>query len=667
MAKVKAKAAPSVPQSKNFWTRDTVIPYLLGAFAFLLYVQTISFGYALDDIAVLHENNFVKAGFKGFGDILTTFYWHGHANFAQANSGIFRPLSLLLFATEWQIFGNRPGVFHFIHILLYAAVVIQLYKFLISLLGKNYEKVALVATLLWIVLPIHTEVVANLKSADELLSLLFSLLGMRYLLKWNDRKSALALGLSVLFFFLSLLAKEAAALVLPLALLALIQFREKKIKDVLFPGVLLFGMSLVWLGWHMLVIRTADSPPVPYDYRHNALLSSADKIDQLGTAIGLQARYWVKMIVGYPLSWNYSFNQIPVNGFGDVWPWLSLAGIGAGVYFAWKYFRSQPVLSYAIIFYFVTFLLTSNIFFKIGDIFAERFTFVPSVGFCLLVALLLLRNGEKNYQSISSTALGVVVVLCLGYSIRTIARTSDWKDDNTLFLADVDHAPESARVHDNAGNIYFKEAMNTADQIRKKQLIELAYQEFLQAYEIDPLDYQASQTLGQIMYHKNDFEASLMWSRRSVESRRALKKVEPNVIDDYLTFLNMGDAFIRLRQHDSATHYYVQAVHLNPASFIDMKIGNTLLTKRDTAGAIDAYTVAANRDSSSIIEAWDKIANLKGMTRDYKGSNEAFLKLAALSPLDPKPWKMLYTNYSLMGDSARMKEAATEYYKRGGK
>jgi protein O-mannosyl-transferase len=667
MAKVKAKAEPSLPKSKSFWTRDTVIPYLLGAFAFLLYIQTVSFGYALDDIAVLHGNNFVKNGVKGFDDILTTFYWHGNESFAGANSGLFRPLSLLLFATEWQIFGDRPGVFHFIHILLYAAVVIQLYKFLISLLGKNYEKVVLVATLLWIVLPIHTEVVANLKSADEILSLLFSLLGLRYLLKWSDTKSMISLLCAVGFFFLSLLAKEAAALVLPLALLALIQFRDKKIKDVVLPGALLFGMSLLWLGWHIWVIHSATSEPVAYDYRHNALLSSPDKMDQLGTAIGLQARYWVKMLIGYPLSWNYSFNQIPVNGFADVWPWLSLAGIIAGGYFAWKYFRSQPALSYAIIFYFVTFLLTSNIFFKIGDIFAERFTFVPSVGFCLLAAVLLLRNKEKNYRVLSSTVLSVVVVVCAGYSIRTWARTADWKDQNTLFLADVDHAPQSARVHDNAGNIYFNEAMNTADQIRKKQLLDLAYHEFVQAYEIDSLDYQASQTLGQIMYHKNDFEASLMWSRKSVESRRALKKVEPNVIDDYLTFLNIGDAFIRLRQHDSATHYYVQAVHLNPASFIDMKIGNTLLTKRDTAGAIDAYTMAASRDSFSIIEAWDKIANLKGMTRDYTGSNEAFLQLATLSPQDPKPWKMLYTNYMLMGDSVRMKEAATEYYKRGGK
>src|SRR5687768_5087499 len=109
MAKPKGRTEkPVAAAKKSFWSSDRNVALILGVFAFVLYAQTIGFGYALDDVAVLHGNNFVKDGFGGFKEILTTFYWHGNDAFAQSNSGLFRPLSLLLFATEWQFFGDKP-------------------------------------------------------------------------------------------------------------------------------------------------------------------------------------------------------------------------------------------------------------------------------------------------------------------------------------------------------------------------------------------------------------------------------------------------------------------------------------------------------------------------------------------------------------------------------
>lgn len=667
MARAKARHEKQITSiKKNFWANDRNIAWALAAFTFILYAQTIGFGYALDDVAVLHGNDFVKQGFGGFGKILSTFYWHGNQSFAMSNSGLFRPVSLLLFATEWQIFGDKPGVFHFIHVVLYALVSMQLYLFLSELFGKNAGRLALIASLLWIVLPIHTEVVANLKSADEILSLLFSLLGLRYLLKWNHNPMIATLLLAGGFFFLSFLSKEAAILILPIGLLMLMMFRGRSVKSLIVPGVILFAFALVWLGWHEWVISNAASDRITYDYRHNALLSNPSAIDQLGTAIGLQARYWLKMLTGYPLSYNYSFNEIPVNGFADIWPWISLAGIAAAGFFAWRNYKSQPAISFGIIFYFVTIILTSNIFYKIGDIFAERFTFVPSIGFCIVLAVLILRNAKSQF-AITSASMGFVVVICIAYSARTFARSSDWKEENTLFIADADHAPNSARVHDNVGVIKLNSALGIQNEMEKKQLLERAYQQFSLAFEIDNRDFQAAQALGQIMYHKGDFDASVYWSRKSISARRALQ-LEQNqeIIDDPTTLMNMGDAFIRLELRDSAIYYYNQASKIQPRADVFQKIGDNYLRGKDTLAAINSYLDAVEVDSA-YMQGWDKIANLKGMRGDYAGSNAAFRKLAALDSLNPNPWKMLYTNYSLMGDSVQMKAAAAEYYKRGGK
>lgn len=669
MANTKAKAEKAAPVlKKSFWSSDRNVGYVLAAFAFLLYSQTIGFSFALDDVAVFTGNEFVKDGFGGFGKILSTFYWHGNASFADANSGIFRPLSLLLFAMEWQIFGEKPAVFHFVHIVLYAVVAMQLFLFLRELFGKSSGQLALVATLLWIVLPIHTEVVANLKSADEILSLLFAILGFRWLLKWNDNQKIPTLLASGTFFLLALLSKEAAVLILPLALLALIMFRERSVKSVITPGLVLFGIAVVWLVWHEWVIRSSPAEMITYDYRNNALLSNPSFVDQLGTAIGLQARYWLKMLVGYPLSWNYSFNEIPVNGFADIWPWISLLGIGAAAYFAWKTFRSQPVISFAIVFYFVTIILTSNIFYRIGDIFAERFTFVPSIGFCILVAALVLRYRKSEVlPKMSSTAIGIVAILILVYAGRTFARTSDWKDETTLFLADVDHAPQSARVHGNVGIIYLNSALAQTDEAMKQQQLRMAYEELAIAQQIDSRDFQSSKLMGQILYLQKNYKASVQWSELSVAQRRnvCIESGQP-VTDDAETFLNLAAAFEKLEEYDSTLYYYGESVKAFPAATTYLRIGDTYLRTNDTTNALSTYAQAVQLDSA-LIDGWDKIGNIKGMRGDYAGSNIAFQKIAVLKPADPGPWKMLYTNYGMMGDSVGAQSAAREYYNRGGK
>ena len=172
--------------------------------------------------------------------------------------------------------------------------------------------------------------------------------------------------------------------------------------------------------------------------------------------------------------------------------------------------------------------------------------------------------------------------------------------------------------------------------------------------------------MGQITYHKGDFRASVQWSRISIEQRRSLSKdIGEPVVDDPTTFLNMGDAFIRLDQFDSAVYCYSEAAKLRPVADVQMKIGDAWLRGADTAAALLAYEKAVAIDSL-YVAGWDKIANIKGMRGDYPGSIEAFKVLSAINPADPNPWKMIYTNCKAMGDSVQMNLAAEEYYKRGG-
>lgn len=650
---------------KSTWlNRDRKIALILGAVAFLLYARTCSFGYALDDIAVLQQNKYVQDGFAGFGKILTTFYWNGFDVFATQNSGLFRPVSLLLFATEWQFFGNSPGIFHFVNVVLYALCSFQLFLLLVSLFGEQKKSLAFAAVILWTVLPVHTEVVANLKSADEILALLFSLSGFRWLLRWDESGKMKELLISAALFFLAMLSKEGAALMLPIAVMMLMMFRQRNVKELIKPTLILGGFAVIWMIWHQAVILSAEGQRVIYDYRHNALLSNDSWLTQRTTAIGMQTLYWWKSLIGYPLSYNYSFNQIPVDGISGVNFWIALAGIAASVFAAIRYFRVHPILVFGILFYWISFAMTSNIFFNIGDIFAERFLFVPSIGFAIVLAWIFNQFlNKQDVQKLMNPAANAAIALSVVYGGLTLNRSGDWKDQNTLFLADVDHAPNSARVHTNAGTIYLNEALSSKDEAQRKELWNLAYAEYKTAAEIDSTDFQAYQALGQICYHLGDYKASVAWSRRCISARFDL---DSTAAEDVTTLSNLGDAYRKLEMYDSAVAVYSRALRIAPSSDLSLKAGDSYLLKKDTSAAISVFENSVRIDSLHA-PSWDKLANLKGMTKDFAGSTNAFLHLSRINPSDVRPWQMIYTNASMTGDSLMMKRAAEEYAKRGGK
>ncbi|MCK6638691.1 MAG: tetratricopeptide repeat protein [Bacteroidia bacterium] len=637
---------------------------LLALIAFVLYARTFGFGYALDDIAVVQANKYVQDGFGGFGKILSTFYWNGFESFSTQNSGIFRPVSLLLFATEWQIFGNSPGVFHFVNVLLYALCSFQLFLLLNSLFGKEKRALAFGVVLLWTVLPVHTEVAANIKSADEILALLFSVLSMRYLLRWNDTGKFSYVFFSAGYMFLAMLSKEGAALILPIAFIMMMLFRNHNIKSLLRPAMIFAAVSIVWLVWHQAVIMSAEGTRVEYDYRHNALLSNDSWIIQKATALGMQTLYWIKALVGYPLSYNYSFNQIPIDGFSGINFWIALVGLIASVYAVVKYFRTQPVLVFGICFYWISFAMTSNIFFSIGDIFAERFLFVPSVGFVLIIAWFINRFlNKENADNYTNSANKVIYVMCLIYAGLAFNRAGDWKDQETLFLADVEHAPQSARVHTNAGTIYLNAAVASKDEVERKELWNQAYTEYKSAADIDSTDFQAYQALGQICYHLGDYKASVMWSRKCIAARF---KLSPEAAEDVITLSNLGDAYRKLEMYDSAVAVYSRALRIAPSSELSIKAGDMHLLRKDTAAALAVFENSVKQDSLHAA-SWDKLANLKGMRGDFAGSTDAFLHLSRLNPADLRPWQMIFTNAKMTGDSLMMKRATEEYIKRGGK
>lgn len=128
----KKKSAKKKPIKGPWWKTPKTVYALIAVVCFALYANTLGNEYALDDAIAITSNSFTKNGFSGIPDLFKydTFTGFFGTTKELVAGGRYRPLSLVTFAIEWQLFGENPGVSHFINILLYALTGMILWQLL---------------------------------------------------------------------------------------------------------------------------------------------------------------------------------------------------------------------------------------------------------------------------------------------------------------------------------------------------------------------------------------------------------------------------------------------------------------------------------------------------------------------------------------------------------
>ena len=265
------------------------IPYVIFAIlSLIIYSNTFNAQFALDDDIVICKNEYVLQGVKGMPDIFSkdlfdSFYKQMNTT-AQLAGGRYRPLSVATFAIEQEFIGardnanfeenvwdtnhngikdasedvNKDGLFndkdfrskgfgmrHVNNVILYIISISLLFIFLSTIVFKNNKLLAFIISLLFLAHPIHTEVVANVKSRDEIMSFLFMMLSLILAHKYALKKDFKYLILLCVSFFCALLSKEYGATLLILIPLSLYLFSEEKFQ--LSKYIPLFvGMAIVF-------------------------------------------------------------------------------------------------------------------------------------------------------------------------------------------------------------------------------------------------------------------------------------------------------------------------------------------------------------------------------------------------------------------------------------
>ena len=365
----------------------------------LLYMGTSKHDFNLDDFSVIVENIYTKQGTKAIPEI----FKNGYRSGIFSTNDVYRPLTKVMFAWEYEKNDHKADLSHFINIVLYGLLCGFIFLLLNRFFPKQYY-LSVIATLLFAFHPIHTEVVANIKSRDELLSMFFLILALWFGKNFADKEKYFWLIPICFFYSLALFTKESAITFVALLPVSLYFFSKITLKQNVIATICLLVVSGIYLKIHFSVVGTMDVSKI--NIQDNSLMATKNFLIQRMTAIEIMGRYIMLLMFPHPLSCDYSFNTIPIVESAANGRFLFAFILHcAALYYGLKGLKDKKIYSYAILFYFITISIVSNLFILIGTNMAERLVFMPSLGFCILIAYFITRI-TKSVNLISEKPAG---------------------------------------------------------------------------------------------------------------------------------------------------------------------------------------------------------------------------------------------------------------------
>lgn len=585
----------------------------------LFYGNSIFNKYAMDDQLTIESNSYVQMGFAGIPKILTNdsyasyYITEGGDPKEQLGGGRYRPLSEIIFAVEQQFFGDseiQPYVRHFVNIVAYVACLLSILYFLDKFLFRKTPwggDIAFIATFLFAIHPIHTEVVANIKSLDEILSVFFIMITLICSLRYMRSKQTKYLLFGMVAYLLSLLSKEyAVTLVLFIPMLFYLLEDKEIIHSVKagIPYYIVFGVYML-MRYHAVGFH--NPPPSsnvltnPYYY--------ATGMQKFATEWFVLGKYLGLLFFPYPLSADYSYYQIKYHNLTDITVLLSMLIYVGMLVWGIILLSRKNVLSFAVFFFLLNIFMVSNFVMDIGATMGERLAFHSSLGFVIILAYYIMKvisTGDTiisklpapNKKNMLLGVMSLIGVACLG---ETVVRNTQWKDDTSLFIHDVGVVPDSFLANSNAAGGFLKLSESPSNTIPEAQ----AYLDSVKKYSFRALKFfpnldAAYNKLGGVYFHLGLLDSAtyywdlaekyhpgyiplksnyLLLSRMYMQKGLDVgKKGNPRLAITYLKkalvhdstnaniWYNLGGAYFTIQQYDSANYAWQKTLQYQPSN-----------------------------------------------------------------------------------------------------
>jgi tetratricopeptide (TPR) repeat protein len=614
------------------WSAHLGVVAVLGALVLFTFVNTLhDTGFALDNkFIILEDPRLREAKWENVKAIFTQDYWY-----PKAVSGLYRPLTTLSYLFNYSVLGSgeRAASYHWINFLAHWANAILVYLMVLVLMDKLWP--ALLTAALFAAHPIVTESVTNIVGRADLFVMLTVLGGFLCYAKsgvsHGGAKLMWLLLLAVVTTF-GVFCKESAVVVLPLIMLYDFTYRlqdkaRNKVLNLLangwdffIKGYIALVPTLVGLWWvRRLVFGKLRPPELPFV--DNPLIDLSFWEARL-TAIKVVGRYFMLLLWPARLSCDYSYNEIPLVHL-PLQGWESWKSVAVAVEIValvglavWSY-RKHKAFFFFVMFFFLMFLPSSNLVpnptfglslrentaWCIGSIMAERFMYLPSIGYAgvVVIAMYALCRKLVGHLDVSAwaqklwlqmLARGVLGVFILAYGIRSFVRNYDWEDDVRLWTSAAAICPNSFKSHKSLAyalyekdpegkniDLIIEEGEKAAAVTDRAQIVFL----HLGAYYRIKGDLLSQRTADGTLLATRDsvpfYQKSIATLRRAVpldhafnddnrakQIKRGFNLEDISDIGNHEIYWNLGHSCMRIGLYDDAREAYQYMRHLSPTN-----------------------------------------------------------------------------------------------------
>ena len=450
---------------------------------------------------------------------------------------VYRPVRTLTYALNYWAGGLDPTGYHLFNVLLHALNSILVYWLFLAVTGRRTLAVA--GALLFAVHPVQTAAVAYVSGRKDLLAAFFILSGCLSFLSYRDTGRRRYLLLCLACLVVGVLSKE-LVIVLPALLLLLDLCRPDRSGG---PGrepaaVRLFrALVRSRMAYALGFVLAAAS------LYYALFLSPASRMEGLwggslaahaGTCFKLFSHYVGLAVFPHPLIADYTGEVFPLSpGFADASTLMAVVLLAAFVAVAVRVHPSRPLVSLGMGWFLVALAPVLQIL-PFHELAADHFLYVPLIGVSLLggVAVEVVAR-ERGWREL---AVGVLALVLVAFSLRTVVRNRDWANVETLWRATLEQAPGSYRAHTNLAVTYMG-----------KRQPDVALKHTLRALELNPgralewsnLSALYVQLAERARAEKNYDLASNLLDKCREAAEKALETDDAN----FMSLTNMGNCF----------------------------------------------------------------------------------------------------------------------------
>lgn len=639
---------------------------ILSCVVVLCYWNSLYCGFVFDDVSAILDNKDLHPS-TPIKKLFQNDFW-GTPMSEERSHKSYRPLTVLTFRLNYLFSELNAVSYHLLNLLLHAVVCVIFLKVCKIFLDN---RTSLIAALLFAVHPIHTEAVTGVVGRAELLSSIFLLAAFLSYTKSKGPDNSIVwtpIAAAVFLVAVATLCKEQGITVVGICCVYEVFIAQGYTLPVLWGTAvqILLGkgsipysllqtlLKLVVLMFSTLLlvvirVQVIQSQLPVFTRFDNPAAVSATPARQLTFNYLLPVNAWL-VLNPSELCCDWTMGTIPlVESFLDGRNLATLfffCFLGNLVIYSVRYSGdSSKTVLMGLCLMVLPFIPASNLFFPVGFVVAERVLYVPSMGFCILVA-----HGWKKLSSKSNRLKKLswifLALVLFTHSVKTFNRNWDWESEYTLFMSALKVNKNNAKLWNNVGH-----ALENEKNYAK------ALKFFKQATHVQPDDIGAHMNVGRTYKNLNksrEAEESYLIAKslmpQVIPGKRYAARVAPNHLNVYINLANL----IRANESrlEEADQLYRQAISMRPdfkQAYISR--GELLLKMNKPLEAKEAYLRALELDGMNA-DLW---YNLAIVYIELKDPNEALRNFNQALELNRRHKLALFNSALLMQESGNPK------------